>query len=157
VACLLVVDWQERGEGIPLSEQRLIPLWVIRVLFVVSWLFFTVVLLVPDPYRLLGLTASVPRPPRVGTHTILFAVLGFLAATAFAPRRRLLLFELLIGYAVATELLQGLVPKRTPDFLDFVEDLLGLGLGFAIYWGGACLHRGLVKETAKDQPGEETN
>jgi VanZ family protein len=51
------------------------------------------------------------------------------------PLRHAPLAGLLIGYAVATELLQTLVPPRTPELKDFIEDVLGLAAGAAIWWG----------------------
>lgn len=65
---------------------------------------------------------SVPGADKL-VHALLFAALALLA-----PPFRLALPGL-AAYAVATELLQGLVPGRSPDALDLIADLVGLAAG----------------------------
>jgi VanZ family protein len=50
---------------------------------------------------------------------------------AIAPRWFL---GLLTAYAIAVELLQAVVPPRTVEALDLVENLLGVAVGTAAYW-----------------------
>jgi len=75
-------------------------------------------------------------------HFCLFAVLAILAFASRWPIRRGLLAGFLLAFAVGTETLQALVPPRTVDPLDYVENLLGLATGAAIWclaskWLGA--------------------
>lgn len=68
------------------------------------------------------------------THVILFAWIGLLLSCLWplAPWWRIALP--LLGIAVGTELLQFLVPGRSPLVNDLYDDLLGVGIGlvFAI-------------------------
>ncbi|MBX7084335.1 MAG: VanZ family protein [Nannocystaceae bacterium] len=89
------------------------------------------------------LWAPPPPTPRVEiphfdkyVHFSLFAIFGALWRWAGLPWRRVLL--LAVPIAIATELGQGLVPwPRTPDVLDVVADLAGVGLAL-----GAMLRNG---------------
>ena len=62
-------------------------------------------------------------------HVILFGWVGFLLSCLWrrSPWWRIAL--LLVGLAVATELLQFLVPGRTPRISDLYDDLLGVAIG----------------------------
>lgn len=105
----------------------------IRVVGVAYWLLLTVVLLAPDPRALLGITRA-PGPPggRV-EHLVLFGVLALLACASRLPLRRGPMVGLLVGYALLTETAQALVPTRTVELLDYVENLLGLGAGCVLW------------------------
>jgi VanZ family protein len=107
---------------------------ITRLICAVYWLSLTTLLLVPDLKLLFG-----GRIPQVGTsvgvHFAAFALLAFFTLASRLPLRHVLLGVLLIGYAAATELLQKLFPPRTTELKDFVENLLGLAVGTAIWWG----------------------
>ena len=49
-----------------------------------------------------------------------------------APRRVTLM--MLAIYAMATELLQSLVPGRTPEFVDLLQNFSGIGVGLILAW-----------------------
>ena len=49
------------------------------------------------------------------------------------PVRGGLTLAFLVAYALFTELLQGPLPSRTVEFVDLLENLLGLGAGTAIW------------------------
>ena len=71
--------------------------------------------------------------PRVDlTHVILFGWVGFLLSCLWrrSPWWRIAL--LLVGLAVATELLQYLVPGRAPRISDLYDDLLGVAIGVVL-------------------------
>ncbi len=78
--------------------------------------------------------------------------LGFMLLTAlvlsgsWSVSRRMLLV-LIALYAGLTELLQGLIPNRTPEWVDFGQDLAGMAVGFTIWWI-ACRAVRLVLGTA---------
>lgn len=106
---------------------------------VAYWAGLTVILLVPDPLGLLGLKNDPwPFSHDRGIHFLLFLTLALLADAsrwAIPPRW---FFGLLIGYAIAVELLQAFVPPRKVEALDLIENLLGVAAGTAIYW---AVHR----------------
>ncbi|HUT09163.1 MAG TPA: VanZ family protein [Thermoguttaceae bacterium] len=94
----------------------------------------TLLLLVPDPLALLGLE-RIPCPKHgVGVHFGCFTVLALLVLAGRVVRRRVVLFGLLVAYAVIVELLQGFVPPRTVELRDLAENLLGLAAGAALWW-----------------------
>lgn len=71
--------------------------------------------------------------PRVDlTHVILFGWVGFLWSCLWrrSPWWRIALP--LVGLAIATELLQFLVPGRTPLISDLYDDLLGVAIGVVL-------------------------
>jgi VanZ family protein len=107
---------------------------ITRLICAVYWLSLTTLLLVPDVRVLFG-----GRIPQVGTsvgvHFAAFALLALFTLASRPPLRHVPLGVLLIGYAAATELLQKLFPPRTTELKDFVENLLGLAVGTAIWWG----------------------
>jgi glycopeptide antibiotics resistance protein len=100
------------------------------------WLLLTVLLLVPNPATLVGLRA-VPIFPwgKFGIHMAFFTVLGFLVNTTRWPRRPWWpLIALLFIYGITTETLQFLVPHRTAQIIDAIENISGIALGTAAYW-----------------------
>ncbi len=116
-------------------QPPIFPLWAIRVLAVAYWPFLTLMLLVPDPYALLGIDDFPGLSGEFGTHLVLFAVLGFLVTAAWGVRKvSIFMLGLLVAYSAATELLQHFIPLRTPDPKDFAEDVAGLVLGAAACW-----------------------
>lgn len=105
-----------------------------RVVCVAYWALLSVLLLAQDPFALFG----VPRPPgppgNRGAHFLFFTLLALLAHASRWPMRFPVLTGLLVAYAFLTEGLQTLVPHRTVELLDLVENLLGLAAGTAIWW-----------------------
>ena len=108
-----------------MSDRRLL-LWGMRFVAIAYWPLLTLLLLVSDPYALLGIS-KLPGPlGGIGTHFVLFGALGFLVTAAWGLRKvSILMLVLLVAYSAATELLQHFVPLRTPDLRDFVEDVAG--------------------------------
>lgn len=100
------------------------------------WLFLSVLLLVPNPAGLVGLSA-VPIFPwgKFGVHLIAFTILGFLAnATRWPKRLSWPMIFFVMGYAVMTEVLQLFVPHRTSRVMDGIENILGIAAGSVIFW-----------------------
>jgi hypothetical protein len=116
-----------------------------RVLCFAYWAALTVLLLVPDPSGVLGV-----QPPGLlggrGIHLAAFAGLGFLAAAARWPVGGRALAAVLLGYAVAAELLQYFVPPRTVQLEDLAENFLGLAIGAAVF---ALGRRWLPRQSAR--------
>jgi hypothetical protein len=98
------------------------------------WLFLSLLLLVPDPYALLGLDRiHVPSGGRF-VHFAFFTMFALLVHASRLPFGRVWLWSTIVVYAVAVELLQWFVPHRTVDAVDLAENLLGLVAGTAIWW-----------------------
>ena len=109
---------------------------VTRLACIWYWLLLTVLLLVPNPAALVGLSA-VPIFPwgKFGIHLGFFTVLGLLVnATRWPKRPWWPLLVLLIIYGLTTETLQLFVPHRTARVMDAIENILGIALGTGIYW-----------------------
>jgi VanZ family protein len=111
---------------------------LIRVSFVVYLIVLTVLLLAKDPRELVGMP---PTLLAVLAHLLSFLVLTVLAMAARWPVPGWLVLSCLLAYAGGTELLQGFLGWRTAEWVDFFQDLAGIGLGAAVYWLGRVLWR----------------
>ena len=108
----------------------------ILIAFIAYWLLLTVLLLVPNPAGLVGLS-KVPIFPwgKFGIHLGFFTVLGLLAnATRWPKLPWWPLTVFLVVYGITTETLQLFVPHRTAQVIDAIENILGIAVGSAIYW-----------------------
>lgn len=91
-------------------------------------------LLVSNPYVLL-VTAPMQSAYRVFEpvmHLICFAGLGGLAMFAQGALPRRATWGGLLLLAVASEVLQGVVPGRTPELADLIQNLLGVAVGAGV-------------------------
>ena len=104
---------------------------LIRCICAAYWLLLTTLLLAP--LQLLGISRIPGQPSDVNIHFLVFAVLGILVLASRLPLRRALLTGLLVGYAIASELLQSLVGRDTAS-QDLLANLLGLAAGAALWW-----------------------
>ncbi len=73
-----------------------------------------------------------------GLHLGIFAVFAFLVAASRWPLHPVYQASLLVAFAAGTELVQIVLPNRTPRFFCFVQDTGGLVLGAAA-WGFVVL------------------
>ena len=105
----------------------------VRLVCAVYCLFVTLLLVAPDPLTLLGIERLPTPEGGRGVHFVVFALLAFVVHASRFPVHRGLTSALLVAYAVLTESLQGFVPSRSVEFLDLLENLLGLGAGTAIW------------------------
>lgn len=91
-----------------------------------------------------GLSYPASQVPAVGiqsidkiVHLVLFFVLGFLWMAALGMdlnKRTAAVFITGLAFAVATELIQGILPvNREADSLDVLADLIGLVIGIGAY------------------------
>jgi VanZ family protein len=94
--------------------------------FVVAALLSVIVLFTPES----GVPSSPPGTDKV-VHCLLFALLAFTGLPAVG--RRVLLG--LVGYAALSEVLQALIVPlhRSGDVLDALTDVVGIGLGWAVF------------------------
>lgn len=114
-----------------LTKKHLLP--AVRLACLAYWALLSVLLLVPDPLALLGITRLPGPPTRKLEHFILFTLLTVLVHASRLPIGRGLLIVLLVVYAIGIEGLQALVPQRTVELLDLLENLAGLAAGTAIW------------------------
>lgn len=106
---------------------------LIRLACAVYWSLLTVLLLVPEPAKLLGLQRAAVASVNRGSHFVFFLVLAVLVSASRWPVGRRLLAFALVAFAFVTEGLQWFVPTRHVDPLDLVENLLGLLAGVLIW------------------------
>lgn len=110
---------------------------VLRLLCAAYLSLLTAVLLVPDPRATLAAWLHLEIPAAGlgggGTHFVLFAVLALMAHGSRLPVRPAVLTGLLAVYAIAMETLQVLLPPRSVEMRDYIENLLGLGVGTAAW------------------------
>ena len=116
---------------------------IIRLICAAYCSLLTLMLLLSDPLALLGIKRAAGISQGWGVHFWCFAVLGLLALASRFPIRSAVLAGGLVGYAVATELLQGFVPLRAVERGDLIENLLGLTAAGAVWWVvQKCILRG---------------
>ncbi|MGO9115130.1 MAG: VanZ family protein [Thermoguttaceae bacterium] len=110
--------------------------FVCRLACVAYSSFLTVLLLAPDPARVVGLSKRPEFPwGSFGVHWIALAILSFLVLGSVSPERLSWLPVVgLIVYGTAGELLQYFVPSRHVQWLDWMQNMLGVGTGLLAYW-----------------------
>lgn len=69
------------------------------------------------------------------SHLLAFLVAGFLCGLVCSRNARGIVLGVLACYAFATEGVQFLVPDRTPEWLDVLQNMLGVcaGMGLAAW------------------------
>jgi VanZ family protein len=111
---------------------------LLRLLFVGYFAYLNLLLLTPDPFRMVGSSqrfAHFLEALEPLAHGISFIVLTILALFAGRPLPRWTLLLGLVGYGALTEIMQKFVPHRTPEWKDWFQDILGVVIGFCIVWG----------------------
>jgi hypothetical protein len=110
--------------------------FVCRLACVAYSVFLTILLLAPDPARIVGLSKRPEFPwGSFGVHWIALAILSFLVLGSLWPKR--LTWRPVVGlvvYGTAGELLQYFVPTRHVQWLDWTQNMLGVGTGLLVYW-----------------------
>lgn len=102
----------------------------VRACFIGYLIALTALLLTRDPTRLVG---APPTPLEAVVHLLSFTLLAFLAMAARWPGAVWGVVLLLAAYAAGTELLQGLVSGRTPEWGDWFQDVVGIAVGVALH------------------------
>jgi VanZ family protein len=116
--------------------------WFLRAVCVGYLVFLSMLLLTPDPARLIGVQGRLPwvlETLRCAAHAISFAVLAVLALTPRWPVPRWSIVATMVVYGGMTEILQHFVPPRTPRWTDWFQDLGGIAIGMASCWVAAVL------------------
>ncbi|MBN1590929.1 MAG: VanZ family protein [Pirellulales bacterium] len=106
---------------------------IVRLTCIAYTLALSVLLLLPNVGFLLGWWVLRGGPGGIGRHFAAFTVLGLLVAASRIPMRRARLAATMVTYAIGIELLQFLSPPRSVEWLDAVENLLGLAAGLALW------------------------
>jgi VanZ family protein len=96
----------------------------------------TLVLLLPKPWALFGVAQPPSGPGDKPIHLVAFLILAALLEASRPPWPFPITVGLLVGYALLTEFAQHLLPVRTFEAMDLVQDLAGiaLGLAFSRWW-----------------------
>jgi VanZ family protein len=101
------------------------------------WGLLTVLLLTPNPARTIGLPKATALPGiDIGIHFAAFTILALLVHVARWPKKTIGWpgLAVLLLYGIVTESLQWFVPSRTVEWLDYGENLLGVGVGTGLCW-----------------------
>jgi VanZ family protein len=108
-----------------------------RIAFLAYFVYLSILLISQDPARWIGTSGNIPEFLRMLmpiAHSISFAVLSFLTFSACLPIPKWgILFSLAI-YGGVTELIQSAIPHRSLELMDWIQDLCGILLGFALFW-----------------------
>jgi glycopeptide antibiotics resistance protein len=97
-------------------------------------IFLTLLLWLPNPKELFY--GWQPSEQTSGySHLITFMLLGFLVELGRRQQSQLFWIVLLILYAFFTEIIQELLPIRTFEWHDIIQDICGImvGLGLAVF------------------------
>lgn len=111
--------------------------WLLRFVCIGYVVFLTLLLLVTDPFRLIGVHGRLPWILQMAipmAHAIAFLVLAVLALMPRWPVPRWCVILLLAAYGAVTEIVQGFVPRRTPEWKDWFQDLAGIAVGAILCW-----------------------
>jgi hypothetical protein len=127
---------------------------LMRVVCLGYLLFLTLLLLVSDP---MGMVSA--RGPMLAflqhlmpmAHMLSFGVLAMLGLAARWPIPRWGIAVLLVFYAGMTEIAQSLLPPRTAELQDWLQDLAGIILGAVLCWIIALMVGALLKPKIREQ------
>lgn len=103
-------------------------------------IYLTALLMVADPSKLIGVHENMPEFLRVlepAAHLLSFFVLAVLGLMTRWPAPRWGIALILVLYAGLTEIAQGFVPRRTPEWKDWFQDVAGIAIGAIVCWGVA--------------------
>jgi hypothetical protein len=127
---------------------------VMRAICIAYLVFLSLLLLSEDPTRVIGLHGRLPAVLLAlmpYAHVLSFSVLALLALGVRWPVARWGIIVMLAAYGGMTEILQGFVPHRTPDWMDWFQDLGGLAIGAALCWTAVIA----LGKWARPRPAEE--
>jgi hypothetical protein len=127
--------------------------WLLRVVCIGYFVFLTLLLLTADPARVMGVHGDLPWALQTllpAAHALSFLVLAVLALAPRWPVPRWGIVLILASYGGMTEITQSSVPHRTPEWMDWFQDLGGIVAGAACYWTAATLC-GMCVRPRRDQ------
>jgi VanZ family protein len=129
--------------------------WLMRIVCIGYFVFLTLLLLTSHPERLIGMQGRLPWILQVIfplAHTVSFLALAVLTLMTRWPVPRWSVVLALVIYGGMTEIIQGYVPDRTPEWMDWLQDLAGIALGVACCWGVAVLAGALIGARRSEEP-----
>lgn len=107
-----------------------------RIAVAVYFVYLTILLFSRDPTRWVNTAGNLPVILEMllpVAHLVSFTVLSFLAFAARMPMPKWGVLLLLALYGGATEIIQAAIPNRSTDWLDWMQDLGGILLGFVCF------------------------
>jgi VanZ family protein len=111
-------------------------------------LFLTLLLWSDDPKRVIGMEENLPWILNLlmpYAHVLSFALLAVLTTSIRWPVPRWAVVLTMAAYGGLTEIGQGLTPHRTPAWINWLQDLVGIAVGTALCWAAALAAGGLAK------------
>jgi VanZ family protein len=108
---------------------------IFRIACLAYVVFLSLLLFSPNPSRLVSMSGDVPvflRALMPWAHLLSFSVFAVLMLLARWPLPRWSIISLLALYGGASEIIQSFIPPRTPEWIDWVQDLGGVAVGVAI-------------------------
>jgi VanZ family protein len=108
---------------------------IFRIACLAYVVFLSVLLFSPNPSRVISMSGELPGMLRAlmpWAHLLSFSVFAALMLLARWPLPRWGIISLLALYGGATEIIQSFIPPRTPEWIDWVQDLGGVAMGVAI-------------------------
>jgi VanZ family protein len=102
----------------------------------------TLLLFWKNPADLIGYHSGLPsllRQLMPAAHLVSFSLLAVLALMPRWPLPRWSIVLMLAVYGGMTEVIQGFIPPRTPEWQDWFQDICGLAVGVACCWAAAIL------------------
>lgn len=99
-------------------------------------LLVTVILFIGNPLKYVDapIFVMVYKTVEPGLHVGLFAILGFLVCASRWRVHPTIQTGVLVTLAAGSELVQFLLPNRTPRIGCFMQDIVGLAIGTAIWY-----------------------
>jgi VanZ family protein len=113
-----------------------------RALSIGYLVFLTILLLSADPARVICMPSGLPWLLKVllpAAHFLSFLMLAVLVLSTRWPVPRWAIVLTLMLYAGMTEIIQGFFPPRTPELMDWIQDLSGIAVGTACCWAAAVI------------------
>jgi hypothetical protein len=134
-----------------------------RTLCIGYMVFLTMLLLSADPARMICMSSGLPwllQTLLPAAHFLSFLVLAILVLSTRWPVPRWGIVLTLMLYAGMTEILQGFFPPRTPEWMDWIQDLSGIAVGTAFCWtfvlvAGMLSRPGQVRRDFSSTPSDD--
>jgi VanZ family protein len=120
---------------VPVYGTRIIMQRIFRIACLAYVVFLSVLLFSPNPSRVISMSGELPgilQALMPWAHLLSFSVFAVLMLLARWPLPRWSIISLLAIYGGATEIIQSFIPPRTPEWIDWVQDLGGVAVGVAI-------------------------
>lgn len=108
-----------------------------RLAFFLYSIYLSILLFSQDPTHWVATSSNLPEFLKILmplAHLLSFTVLSLLTFAACFPLPRWGILLSLVIYGGTTEIIQSLIPHRTPEWADWLQDLVGISIGFVGFW-----------------------